>query len=94
MSTIGMFSIYDSKANEYLQPFYAKNYESAKRYLVSSLKSDSLLVQYPSDYDFYFLGDFDNETGSLRPELVRLASLRELVPDSLRQYSLDGSFKD
>lgn len=93
--TLGMFTVYDCKSNEYFQPFYAKNYEMAKRNLISSFSEDSLFVHYPSDYSLWFVGEFDTETGKLNNEFAteHLVEIRELIPESLQQYALDGSFK-
>lgn len=94
--TLGMFSVYDCKSNEYFQPFYAKNYETAKRNLISSFDADSLFVHYPSDYSLWFIAEFDTETGEINYEFTareHLDEIRDLIPESFQQFALDGSFK-
>lgn len=101
---LGIFSVYDVKSNQYFSPFYAKNFELAKRSLTLSFNSESMLVHYPSDYSLWLLGEFDDEDGVITtvvidddgnsvPARERLVEIRELIPESLQQFALDGSFK-
>lgn len=70
-----MFSIYDKKARDYSSPFISKTQQDAIRKVASTLqKGGTLLSQFPEDYELYYVGGFDPDTGLLlpmdRPEII------------------------
>lgn len=66
MSKIKMYSVYDSKAAAYNQPFYAPAHGAAIRN-ITTLANDgkSLISTYPGDYTLFAIGEFDELTGKL-----------------------------
>lgn len=98
MAVVGHFSILDRKGAQFFPVFTAKNVDVARRSVVQSLTPENVLVQYPRDYTLVHVADFNDETG----EIIALdgscvhecGQLVDLIPDTLRQYALDGSFKD
>jgi len=65
MSTQLVMSIYDKKMNTYSRPIYVKHQVEAQRSIIGVLRTkESMLAQYPSDYELYSLGVFDEQTGA------------------------------
>lgn len=88
-----LYSIYDKKAKKFDNVMVFPSDEVAKRSLVASLNNQSLLVLYPSDYQLVLLGDFNDHTGAIGTDDVRNFDIIEMIPEKLKQYCLDGSFK-
>lgn len=62
-----MYTIRDSKAGTYSQPFYAHNKPVAERHLHRMVKDpNSMVCQFPEDYDLYELGTYDDSTGLVK----------------------------
>lgn len=63
-----MFSVYDSAARRYLQPFFAETIEVACRMMRALVnKEGHQFNRFPEDYTLFHLGTFDGETGLLAP---------------------------
>lgn len=62
-----MFSIRDTKGEIFNPPYYAKTHGEAERQF-KTLTNDpkSTINQYPEDFDLYYLGDYDDQTGKLK----------------------------
>lgn len=59
----GVFSVYDSKAESYLPPFFARNRASAIRsFTAAVLDPGSDLNRFPEDYVLFDLGKWDDES--------------------------------
>ncbi len=59
-----MFSIYDSKAEAYLQPFYSQTTGTAIRSFESAVNENGHdFNKYAGDYTLFELGDFDQADG-------------------------------
>lgn len=69
-----MFSIYDSKAEAYMQPFFAVEAGVAKREF-GNLVADSShpIGQHPEDYTLFVLANWNMGTGTVTPENAPLA---------------------
>lgn len=64
--TLEIFSVFDSKAEAFGQPFFAPTVAVAIRSFVGSAQSASAqLAQYPADFVLYHVGTFDQATGVL-----------------------------
>lgn len=58
------YSIRDSKASIFNPPFYKKTHGEAERDFTTLCKDEkSTCAQYPEDFDLYFLGTYDDQTG-------------------------------
>ena len=58
-----MYSIRDSKAKAYNQPWFAKSDEEAERnFAFLAKKPDSMISQFPEDYDLFYVGTYDDQT--------------------------------
>lgn len=77
------FSIYDSKAKVFHTPFFKQTPGLAERDFKQVTKDkDSMICQYPEDFDLYYLGDYDDQTGTYQSldtpqHLVKAAQIKE-----------------
>lgn len=63
-----MFSIFDTKADVYSQPFYALTDHAAIRTFTDAVNlKDSPYNRHPGDYQLFAIGDFDDRTGDVTP---------------------------
>lgn len=63
-----MYCIFDSKAQIYHAPFYKSTHGEAERDFQSvSRDPQSTISQYPEDFDLFYIGEFDDETGKVSP---------------------------
>lgn len=59
-----MFSIRDSKAEIFNPPFFSKSHGEAERNFTALVRDNkSQLNQFPEDFDLYFVGHYDDQTG-------------------------------
>jgi len=60
------FTVYDSKAEGYLRPFFAESKPLAIRAVQAALSDPShSFAMFPGDYVLYHVGFFDPSTGKL-----------------------------
>lgn len=78
-----MFSIRDSKAEIYGNPFFQKSHGEAERNF-KTLTNDGLSTvnKYPEDFDLYYLGMYDDQTGKTETldtpqHVVKATALKE-----------------
>ena len=67
-----IFTVYDSKAAIHGQPFYAVTDGIALRMFsdaVNNNSPDNALNRYPEDFTLYYIGDFNDATGSVTGNL-------------------------
>lgn len=64
-----VFSVYDEKLGLFLNPFFLKNAEEAKRTLYDFVAygNDSMLSRHPEDFKLYLLASYDESKGSFVP---------------------------
>lgn len=63
-----IFSIRDSKGEVYNQPFFKKTHGEAERDFTTLVKDQkSTVALYPEDFDLYFIGEYDDNSGTLKP---------------------------
>lgn len=63
-----MFSIRDAKGEVFNTPFFQKTFGEAERSFTQLINDGkSLPGQYPDDFDLYYLGDYDDQTGKFAP---------------------------
>lgn len=61
-----IYTIYDSKAEAYLKPFFTTTKGLALRsFIDESNKPGSTLNMYPADYTLFELGTFEDDTGQI-----------------------------
>lgn len=63
---VGVFSIFDSKAEAYLQPFFSPNAGTATRALHQVVNDPSSnFCKFPADYTLFEIGSYNDATGDL-----------------------------
>lgn len=63
-----IYSIRDAKAEVFHPPFYKKTHGEAERDFHKLVNEPNNQVSmYPDDFDLYYLGDFDDNTGKTKP---------------------------
>lgn len=74
-------AIYDNKAERFFAINLAKTTADFVRSVqVEAKNPQSMLHQFPSDYELYVLSDFDESTGIVLSEKKRLGSVLDLCP--------------
>lgn len=67
-----IFTIYDSKAKAFLPPFFLPEQGMATRAFADCISSDEhQFGKHPSDFDLFYIGEFDDNAGKLHPFEVR-----------------------
>lgn len=78
---INIYSVKDSKAQTYGNPFYAVNNGTAIRSFEQAASDPSTTIsQYPGDFALYQIGCFDDESGEITanlPQFVANAPVKE-----------------
>lgn len=65
-----IYALYDLKALNYSNPFYAVNDALALRMTIDAASSpDTLLNLHPADFQLFRIGEYDNESGCIRSDL-------------------------
>lgn len=63
-----LFSVYDSAAERFLEPFCAPTVEFAIRSFKEAVTRDGhQFNKFPEDYTLFKVGEYDQESGSLKP---------------------------
>lgn len=63
-----IFSIRDTKAEFYYTPFAQKTHGEAERSFSDLASNEKTSIgQHPEDFDLYYLGEFDDQTGKFQP---------------------------
>lgn len=81
-----LYSIKDTKGSFY-EPLVAQNDALAVRNVRGIVNSGKgLLAQYPEDFELWYIGEFDEVTGIIKPDelkcVVRLNALLDHVQDA------------
>jgi len=82
-----LFSVHDSKAQNYFNPITHRNAGEALRAFETTVKDvKSLFHMYPSDFTLVELGSFDTDTGSITTHKspVILANASDFQSQSLQ----------
>lgn len=63
-----MFAIRDEKAETFHPPYFQPTHGEGERYFKDLCReSKSPLSQYPEDFDLWYLGDYETNTGKFSP---------------------------
>lgn len=77
-----LYSIYDKVQKIFLPPFPAPTVEACMRSIKDVVigQPTSLMAKYPSDYDVYYLAEWNNDTGYISFDVPqRITSVFDLV---------------
>lgn len=63
-----IFSVYDSAAGRYLEPFFAPTPDVAIRgFREAANRPDHQFQKFPADYTLFQIGEYDAESGHIEP---------------------------
>lgn len=85
MSVAKVFSVFDSKAKAYLQPFHAANAAVASRMIADAVQQDDhMFNKHAADFTLFELGDFDDLSGTFtnHSTAVNLGNLLTFLPSN------------
>lgn len=61
---IKYFAIRDLKSAAYMQLFPSQSFGTAERDFANTVNNqDSMISKYPEDFELFYVGDFNDETG-------------------------------
>lgn len=91
MQTLGIFTIFDSKAEAYLQPFFSAQIATAKREFTKAINGEGQFHEFSEDYALYYLGEFNQEEGIFTLEqqpkhICNAVTLKESEITDLKDY--------
>ncbi len=83
MQKLEIFTIFDQKANAYLQPFFSNNTDTARREFHKAINQEGQFNSYAEDYSLFYLGAFDQDEGTfdlsdVAQHIVNAITLREI----------------
>lgn len=92
---IQFYCIRDIKSNTFNRPFGGLTVEQVKRSIYSSIaQGNSEIAQFPEDFEFYFIGEFDDQTGFITGQQpVMICNCREIVSSYERIQNRGGKKK-
>ncbi len=81
-----IFTMYDTKANAYVRPFFMPNVAMAQRAIVKAGQDiDHPFAMHPRDFILYGLGSWDEESAEFHLTIPEQhGSVRELTPEDKR----------
>ena len=65
---LNIYSIYDKKAQAFMQPFFSPNDQMAVRSFQAACKENDLWSDNAADFSLFYLGLFDDGSGSINPQ--------------------------
>lgn len=88
-----LFTVYDSKAEAYLQPFAANTYGIAERMFSDMVNQQGhQFNRHPQDYSLYCIGTFETTTAEVKPkEHTHLANGLTVLQDDVQPTLLGVS---
>ena len=64
---INVYAIHDAKIEAYMQPFYARTDEEAKRGFSGVVNGQGQIHDHPGDFTIFKIGEYNDADGSLVP---------------------------
>lgn len=88
-----IFTVYDSKLEAYMTPFFMQKKGEALRAWHSTVNDASTsFAKYPGDYTLFEIGEFDDETGNFtsHESKINLGTALEHRAPEIPHYAQDG----
>lgn len=77
---MNLYSVYDSKMEQYLPPFAAVNNSHAVRLFTDHVNDpQSAVNKHPDDYSLDFVGTMSEETGEITGKPVRIIKAKDVL---------------
>lgn len=68
MATVILCAVRDAAIDSFLAPFTARHSNQAVRMFGDAINNaDSEMKKHPDDYDLFVIGEFEEETGRVKP---------------------------
>lgn len=68
-----MYSIYDAKAEAFMQPFFSNTHGLAIRTFTSHVNNpETIFHKHPGDFSLFHIGAFEEDNAKVTPELSPL----------------------
>jgi len=68
-----IFTIYDSKAEAYLQPFFSPNKATATRQFQQAAQDETTeFHRHAGDYTLFQIGEWDEQAGAIKPDEAKM----------------------
>lgn len=64
---LGVYVMRDSRTSYMMPTFDQTDMAAMRNFEAACMRPDSLLHTHPQDFALYRIGDYDNETGRIRP---------------------------
>lgn len=79
-----MFSVFDSKIESYMQPFFSPTIASGIRAFSDAVhEPNSMLYKHPDDFELRVIGAFHDDTGEIIIETIsKLGTAAEILKES------------
>lgn len=75
-----VYSLFDRKLREYGGLVLCPNDDGVRRALHEGVTPNSTVGKYPEDYDLMYLGEFDPQSGVIKPDLIALVdNVRDIL---------------
>jgi len=90
---MNIYTVYDSKVEAYMQPFFAPNNAVAIRLMINTVRTgESMLATNPADFDLFLIGEFNEHTGIIDSLLhVSLGKIISLI--NLKEWNDESKTK-
>ncbi len=90
-----LFSVYDSKLEEYLPPFHSANENTAIRAFSGAIKQENHdFHSHAEDYSLWLIADYDTKSAAILCEPIHcIAHAHELLA-KMRADDMDRSWKE
>lgn len=86
-----VFSIYDSKAEAYMQPFFSQNKGTAIRsFADAAQQEEGQFAKHSADYTLFEVGEWDEDTGTMMPAKANINLGTALEHISTRPDNVTG----
>jgi len=86
-----MYSIRDQKAEVFNTPFFQKTHGEAERnFHTAANDPQTSLSKYPEDFDLYYLGEYDDNSGRTKPLDTPQHMLKAVQAITNKKASLDA----
>ena len=85
-----MYTVYDSKAEIYTNPFHFRNdQEAIRQFTTEAQNPESKLNKHAEDYTLFLLGEYDQDTAefSIRETPKAILRFHELMPKTPEQVA-------
>lgn len=86
---MNIFTIFDTKAKAYMQPFFSKNAATALREVQSAVdNTEHGFNTHAEDYSLFHIGNYDENSGKIDPisptHIINLVELKQVnIPSNV-----------